>query len=285
MDLDPYAFRLYVHIKRVTGETGGGKCWQNTDTLAKACKMSAGMVSQAKATLADKGLITIREESNQNGKYHIITINDIWAENMARYTGDSQDEGGSSPHERRRSPHETKKNPLEEEPKESTRKPSRAAPAPAPEKPPAVVAYREIAHLWPHKSLWQRIDQDIGRDPPAIDRWKETVLAWLGMGWNPRNVKGMLEHYARNEIPGAKGRPGQPSPYPGGQAPEDFVIKPQQPMELIPIPPEEVEENERRKREEYERLGIPVAPPRNDSHLDSDGRPRRAYPVRRYLGT
>ncbi|GAF99333.1 unnamed protein product, partial [marine sediment metagenome] len=29
MGLDPYAFRLYVHLRRVAGENGA--CWQSTD--------------------------------------------------------------------------------------------------------------------------------------------------------------------------------------------------------------------------------------------------------------
>ena len=52
-DLDPYAFRLYCHIRRRIGEADGGKgaCWESTAELAKTCKMSAGSVSKAKKTL------------------------------------------------------------------------------------------------------------------------------------------------------------------------------------------------------------------------------------------
>lgn len=166
------------------------------------------------------------------------------------------------------------KRPSEEREEEIAQAPA----TPAPAKHPAIMAYRELARLWPEKPWQLIITETVGTDPPAIDRWKETVLAWLGMGWSKRNIKGMLEFYQRNEIPGAKGRASPPSIYPGGQEITEH-------FEIIPIPPEEVAENERRRREECERTGIPVAPPRNNSHLDRDGRPRRAYPMRRYPGT
>ena len=43
----------------------------------------------------------------------------------------------------------------------------------------------------------------MGTDPPDLERWKNTVTAWVGMGWKPTNVKGMLECYAKRQIPGA----------------------------------------------------------------------------------
>lgn len=94
----------------------------------------------------------------------------------------------------------------------------------------------------------------------------------------PRRPTGNVLDYVEAMAKGKGSRASPPSIYPGGQ---EITER----FEIIPIPPEEVAENERRRREECERTGIPVAPPRNNSHLDRDGRPRRAYPVRRYLGT
>ena len=98
MNLDPYAFRLYVHLRRVAGEKGA--CWQSTDTLAETCNMSAGAVSNAKKELAERGLITIEQRAKNGTHYHHITITDIWKQNFAAF----------SPDESTLSPDETKKN-------------------------------------------------------------------------------------------------------------------------------------------------------------------------------
>jgi hypothetical protein len=86
-ELDPFAFRLYVHLKRVAGETG--RCTQSTSTLATACKMSRPVVVDAKKTLVEKGLITIELVENRHGgrPYHEITIVDIWQENITSFAG------------------------------------------------------------------------------------------------------------------------------------------------------------------------------------------------------
>jgi len=133
-NLDPYEFRLYVHLKRVAGDSG--RCWQNTQTLASHCRMSAGKVSQAKQALASKGLIYINTGKSDRGKpYHVITIVDIWPQNMLLYAGQgspgegitSPDEVISSCGEVISSPGEIKKNPLrrtrEEEQLQQAQKP------------------------------------------------------------------------------------------------------------------------------------------------------------------
>jgi hypothetical protein len=59
MNLSVYAFRLYVHLKRVAGASNEGACWQSTRTLATHCGMSASKVSESKQELVDAGLIEI----------------------------------------------------------------------------------------------------------------------------------------------------------------------------------------------------------------------------------
>jgi len=77
--------------------------------------------------------------------------------------------------------------------------------------PQAVARYRAATHLFPEKSLWDGIVQVIGDEPKDLDRWQKVCTAWVAMGWNKRNVKGMLQHYAENRIPGEDGR-GQNKP-------------------------------------------------------------------------
>ena len=86
-------------------------------------------------------------------------------------------------------------------PKPAKPKPRRKPATPKEPPPPAVDVVREVTNLFPVKSLWPGIDGTVGRDPPSLDRWRKTCLAWVACGWNPRNVKGMLEHYVDKKIP------------------------------------------------------------------------------------
>ena len=120
MDMSVYAFRLYVHLKRVAGDEG--KCWQSTDTLAQACRMSAGKVSDAKKELEVLRLIKIEQVDNPRGgrDYHSITIFDIWQRNTSAFSDcvstSSPYELASSPHELTSSPGEIKNNPIKNNP-------------------------------------------------------------------------------------------------------------------------------------------------------------------------
>jgi hypothetical protein len=122
LDLTPYAFRLYAHLKRVTGENKEGKCWKSTKTLANACRMSAGAISNAKKELENTypPLVRIKSMKKENGIYHEITIIDIWKTNHDLGIGTpvhlvktprqpSCDETPPSPSEPPRSCGETKK--------------------------------------------------------------------------------------------------------------------------------------------------------------------------------
>jgi hypothetical protein len=68
-------------------------------------------------------------------------------------------------------------------------------------KPLAVHAYRKIAHLYPDKALWQTLDEAIGDKPENLEFWEQVVTDWIGCGWRKTNLKGMLDHYKRRELP------------------------------------------------------------------------------------
>jgi Helix-turn-helix domain len=120
MGLSPYAVRLYLHIKRRTGEVPGGVCFETSSNIAKICKMSTGSVSNAKKELRAAGLITIAQRKRGHGEFdgHDITINDIWAVNILKYTASSSGEQEGSTHESDGSSGETKKNPIKKKPAE-----------------------------------------------------------------------------------------------------------------------------------------------------------------------
>lgn len=103
-----YAFRLYVHLKRVASDDG--TCWQSTRTLAAHCNMSLGSVTKAKEELKSLSLITIELVKDKKGEHHEIKIVDIWPENMKRYAC-SCGEHPCSCGERTCSPGEPKNNP------------------------------------------------------------------------------------------------------------------------------------------------------------------------------
>jgi hypothetical protein len=87
MDLSLPAFRLYIHLKRVAGERGAS--WEGVRRLADTCHMSVGTVRSAKAELEAAGLITIKRAGGEQADH--ITINDIWLENMMRYSDRNAD--------------------------------------------------------------------------------------------------------------------------------------------------------------------------------------------------
>lgn len=82
--------------------------------------------------------------------------------------------------------------PSPEQPTEEIEKPS---------KHPAIQAYRFVANRYPDKATWEMIIGTVGRDPPNIAFWKDVVRDYIACGWNKTNVKTMLEHYERRELP------------------------------------------------------------------------------------
>jgi hypothetical protein len=101
LGLDPYAYRLYGHIKTVTGETG--RCWQSTRTLAAACGMSPGRVTAAKRTLVAAGVIRIEKGGGSGGRTDVITPVDLWSRNHAHYAKRSQSDKPRSQSDKPRS--------------------------------------------------------------------------------------------------------------------------------------------------------------------------------------
>jgi hypothetical protein len=71
-----------------------------------------------------------------------------------------------------------------------------------PNSPPAVLAFRRAAHRYPPKSWYADVDAAVGREEPDLQFWEDVVKEWVGHGWNPTNVSGMLECYRRRQLPG-----------------------------------------------------------------------------------
>jgi hypothetical protein len=88
----------------------------------------------------------------------------------------------------------------------------REKPPPAPE---AVKVFRSNAHRYPAKSWYDDIAEMVGDKQADLDFWGQVVKAYVGLGWNPTNVKGMLDFYERREVPGNDKN--TPPPHPSRQ--------------------------------------------------------------------
>jgi hypothetical protein len=227
LGLSVYAFRLYCHIRRVTGEDG--KCWQSTETLAKASGMSVHAVVDAKRELAAANLVTITTVKRPGGgrAFHVITIRDIWERNLKHCTGlkSGQDDTtkGRLPTRNDDVPTgnlqvpdvQRKKNPQEE----GTGRGGRVSHTPAGENPPppasenvaasifrpiprthpAIVAYKQVTGRYPRRNLHRRIVNLLG-ETPDIERMQLTFDSWTAGGRNPQNVKGWLFDWYRESM-------------------------------------------------------------------------------------
>lgn len=101
-ELDPYQFRLWVHIARV------GVCWQTVRTLADACKMSIGQTWKTQAWLLEHGYLEHAVDA-QTGKAGVRACSPHEQTQQNRAENRSPDEQTQqlerSPHEQC-SPHE-----------------------------------------------------------------------------------------------------------------------------------------------------------------------------------
>jgi hypothetical protein len=67
--------------------------------------------------------------------------------------------------------------------------------------PVAVKVFQANAHRYPAKAWYADVDQTVGTEEADLAFWGEVVKSWVGYGWNPTNVKGMLECYKERRLP------------------------------------------------------------------------------------
>ena len=73
---------LYVHLKRVAGDSG--ECYQSLNTLAKKTQTSKPTLIKAKQELIKHGLIRVRP-SERGDKPDTITIRNVWRRNIDHF--------------------------------------------------------------------------------------------------------------------------------------------------------------------------------------------------------
>jgi len=82
-------------------------------------------------------------------------------------------------------------------PTESGKRKKESAPIPE-----AVKVFRQNVHRYPAKSWYEAVDTIVGDDPDALERWGKLCHEWVGRGWKPTNVSGMLDCYQKGGIDG-----------------------------------------------------------------------------------
>jgi hypothetical protein len=215
LGLSPFELALYVHLKRTAGD--GGRCWKSTVTLAEETGMSAGMVSKAKEglerprkELAGKPLIVVAEEANPNGgkPRHVITLADVWPENVSRFAQpSSRGELASSPRELASSRGELKKEPSEETLSTRARE--------------AVSAFAEVYGHEPHNHGQTEIETEI-RERGPLNRllWREVLRQCKANLTPAKNVGTILKMY-REQLARQSARGSPPGPAPPPKPPAD----------------------------------------------------------------
>jgi len=90
--------------------------------------------------------------------------------------------------------------------------------APSPGCPhPAIALYEQATEREVPNDAWrERIQETVGLDPPALELWGTVLDGWIGHGWNPANVDGLLDCFRKGGID-ERGERGNGS---GGREPE-----------------------------------------------------------------
>lgn len=101
LNLSVYEYRVYSHLKRVSGETSC--CFKSNKEIAAKCNMSESKYREVKKRLATykhplllgKTLIrvTVREKSHKGEDTSLITLTNIWPENDAYFRNSNNSYG------------------------------------------------------------------------------------------------------------------------------------------------------------------------------------------------
>jgi hypothetical protein len=73
-----------------------------------------------------------------------------------------------------------------------------------------VETFREELHRYPDKAQFAIIADTVGESDDALAFWRAVLIAWRDHGYNRANIAGMLDCFARRELPGRRGATGPP---------------------------------------------------------------------------
>jgi hypothetical protein len=58
---------------------------------------------------------------------------------------------------------------------------------------------------YPPKAWYERIADAVGDEPDALERWRALCVSWVGRGYNPQNVEGLLDAWHAGGLASRKG--------------------------------------------------------------------------------
>jgi len=61
--------------------------------------------------------------------------------------------------------------------------------------PEAVAILKAITSRFPAKIWYSKIEDVIGANQETLTLWQEHIILWVGRGYNPTNVEGMLDSF------------------------------------------------------------------------------------------
>ena len=105
----------------------------------------------------------------------------------------------------------------EEEETEGEQSALRAPPPGAPH--PAISLYEQATdRSVPNDSWRQRIQETVGLDPPQLELWSTVLDSWIGHGWNPANLDGLLDCFQKGGVQERGNGSGRREPMPTKEA-------------------------------------------------------------------
>jgi len=78
--------------------------------------------------------------------------------------------------------------------------------------PPAVATYRKATQRYPPKTLYGEIEARVGGLDTKLALWERVCTDWIGRGYNPRNITGLLECFEKGGLEPRRGNTREPIP-------------------------------------------------------------------------
>jgi hypothetical protein len=182
--------RLLILLALADHADDDGYCWPSVDTLAVKSRCSRRTVQEVLRELEQTEEIEIAPNAGPKGtNLYQVTAYMGGAKSAPRGSGASRGAESSSAGVRNRDAN------LRPNHKEPSLKPStETSEAEQPKSShPAIQAYRDAAHYYPPKSWWGDVIEAVGESDDEVKRWGTVVKKWVGKGWAPKNVEGMLD--------------------------------------------------------------------------------------------
>lgn len=182
--LSDQAWRLYVELTLIAGQC---------DRLGRLEEETGPLTEDLLCWRLRRPMEPLRESLDE---LHLIGLV-LWDEDGCMYLPRFRDEQGRKTQAERRAAWRRQKK-TQRGDGEKEKKPKTV--------PEAIKEFRKAAHRYPAASWWDEVKVTVGEDQKDLQRWHDLVHEWVGLGWNPTNVSGMLDAYRADRPLGRRGR-------------------------------------------------------------------------------